>query len=191
MAKFITYHVPSAPAYAAIGRVAVRHGHLDHVLRLLIKTLSGMTIDRAIYATARLGSARLREISKDLSKDLFYKPGHRTTHLNICALLRRAEELSTKRNAFVHGIAAREMNTDALGHDEMNGPELLLDEYFAPNEFPTVDQLDDVANKINTLVNEINDARLYGFIALAVKNASGPAAATSPAKLKSAAKHGK
>ena len=58
----IYLNIPDDPAVvAAVGRIALRHGQLDYILRMTIKTLAGLSIQDGLDATARLGSRDLRE----------------------------------------------------------------------------------------------------------------------------------
>ncbi len=44
MSKMITFHVPGdKELLAAFGEVALVHEHLNHILRMTIKTLAGLT----------------------------------------------------------------------------------------------------------------------------------------------------
>ena len=57
--SMIYLHIPDDPSVvAAVGRIALRHGQLDYILRMTIKTLGGLSIQDALDATARLGSPR-------------------------------------------------------------------------------------------------------------------------------------
>ena len=49
MASMITFHVPdNTELLAAFGEVALRHEHLNHILRMTIKTLARLSIDEAL-----------------------------------------------------------------------------------------------------------------------------------------------
>jgi L-ascorbate metabolism protein UlaG (beta-lactamase superfamily) len=51
--KFLVFAVPDDPAVLqALGVVAIRHGHPDHVLRMTIKTLAEVTPVEALDAGA-------------------------------------------------------------------------------------------------------------------------------------------
>lgn len=69
MAKMMMFHVPSdKDLLAAIGEVALRHEHLNHILRMTIKTLARLDIDEALDATAYDSSSQLRERIKKLAR---------------------------------------------------------------------------------------------------------------------------
>ena len=73
MAWLIYMLMPEDPAVlAAVGKIALRHGQLDHVLRMTIKSLTGVSMNEALDATARqsgyanwhdVGSARVLHLS--------------------------------------------------------------------------------------------------------------------------------
>jgi hypothetical protein len=65
----MVFHVPEDPEWLkAFGRVSVVHTHLDHILRMLIKTLANVTVEVALNATDGEGSAALRDRIKKLAK---------------------------------------------------------------------------------------------------------------------------
>ena len=59
--------VPDEKRLASIGRVAVWHGQLDHVLRLTVKSILQISVVEAMYTTARLGSRELRQRVRKLA----------------------------------------------------------------------------------------------------------------------------
>lgn len=61
MATMMMFHIPEDPILlAAFGEVALRHEHLVHILRMLIKTLAGLDVNEALDATAFDGASVLR-----------------------------------------------------------------------------------------------------------------------------------
>jgi hypothetical protein len=69
MAWMIHMAIPEDQAIlAAVGKIALRHGQLDHVLRMTIKSLTGVSANEAIDATARQGSRKLRERIRKLAR---------------------------------------------------------------------------------------------------------------------------
>jgi hypothetical protein len=167
-ARFMTFYVPEdRPEFlAAFGTVAITHGHLDHQLRLLIKTLARVSVDEAVRATARDASSELRRIARKLSRTAF---GECAVHLRVCALLKRAEETTEKRNDLLHAICAQEQNMEALARDEaVPGEPYLLNDSLERRPLPEPAELLAIASSITALVNEVNHERLHGFIAEAI-----------------------
>jgi hypothetical protein len=57
----MAYKIPTdEKLLAAVGRIAVTHGHLDHAVRMLIKSICAISLEEAMDATKRTGSAELR-----------------------------------------------------------------------------------------------------------------------------------
>ena len=55
----------------------------------------------------------------------------------------------------MHGICAREMDFGAVTDDQIPGPEVMLDEYLGQHELPTPAELQQLADALAQLVNEI------------------------------------
>jgi hypothetical protein len=67
--RMVYLHIPTDPAVlASMGKVALLHSHLDHVLRRTIKTVADLTIRDGDDATRRLSSRELRSRVKRLAK---------------------------------------------------------------------------------------------------------------------------
>jgi hypothetical protein len=49
----VGYHVPDDPALlAALGEISIKHGHLDHILKMMLLTFTGVRPQEAMDATA-------------------------------------------------------------------------------------------------------------------------------------------
>lgn len=165
-AKMVTFHMPDDPAFlAAVGSVALRHTHLDHVLRMVIKSLSGASPDEARLATAGNGSAELRGEVRALGKMAL---GNGPAFIMLRAMLKRAEVLTRRRNELMHGICAREINPDAESDGEMFGMAVMLDEELGSRPLPSNDELLALAEEIGKLVDLLNGFRLHRFAAPAM-----------------------
>ena len=64
----LNFHEPEPDVLQAVGRIALRHSQLDHMLKLTIKSLSGITVQQALHATAFEGSTVLRERIRKLAR---------------------------------------------------------------------------------------------------------------------------
>jgi hypothetical protein len=135
----------------AAGRVALAHGQLELMLRMTIKTLSGMTVKDALSATEKTKNwelrAQIEKLFTQKSKDL-------SLLLKLRALLNRCEALSEKRNRLLH-------NAWAIGPD---GSIVTKGADHAWGEAPTDADLNGLALEIAEQVEELNKARLRGFI---------------------------
>lgn len=69
MAAMMIFHIPEdKELVAAYGELSLLHEHLDHVLRMTIKTLARLEVNEALDATVHDGSWRLRECIGKLAK---------------------------------------------------------------------------------------------------------------------------
>ena len=157
MAKSAIFSLPEKRGFlAALGAVSVRHAQLDHILRFTIKTFTGVTPSQALLATHRQGSAQLRNRIHDLAKKQL---GEGAALVQLQALLSRAEALTERRNELLHRVCAEELDGRAI-HFDAHGRVPL----------PKVKDVKQLATDINTLMGELNKARLEGFIYEALKS---------------------
>ncbi|HWG75572.1 MAG TPA: hypothetical protein VN660_02130 [Steroidobacteraceae bacterium] len=163
----MVFQVPDDPAWLqAFGRVSIVHAHLDHILRMLIKSLTGLTVEVALDATERETSAVLRDRIKRLARQ---RLGEGAPLLQVQALIERCRRATEQRNNLVHNIIA----SDWLGETLMRK----AGSKWAP--LPTQDALNALAEQIVQLTREINNSRLNGGwleLELAKSSAAKPAA---------------
>jgi hypothetical protein len=136
---------------AAIGRVAVRHGQMDHILRMTIKSICEVTPQEALLATNGSMSGQLRQRIEKLARKRF---GDGPALVKLQAILRRCQKLSGQRNKLLHGVFAR----------ELDGPDLFLEDGYDPGPPPTVPELDALCSELDVVINELNLARIEGFL---------------------------
>lgn len=158
--RMITFGLPDdQKLLAAFGSLTIRHGQLDYSLRMMTKTLGNVSITEALDATARQGSAELRKRILGLAKK---KIGDGEALLKLQALLERSKQVSEKRNDFIHSLWAH----------ELDGSPVIRQEDHSWKETPKTEELQDLANQILGIANELNQARLDGFISEALKKTS-------------------
>jgi hypothetical protein len=156
MATMITFHVPDdTKLLAAFGEVALRHEHLNHILRMTIKTLARLRPDEAINATAYDGARQLRDRIRKLATQ---RLGEGEPLLKLQALLERCRRATERRNELMHGIWAKELDGDPMRRGQ--------DQKWYP--LPTAEDLKALANDIWVLADELNSARLAGFLSAAL-----------------------
>lgn len=136
---------------AAVGKVALRHEHLNYVLRLTIKSLAGVTLDEALRATEYEGSKQLRECVRKLARK---RLGDGQALIKLQAALSKCGELTKRRNSIVHSFWAEDLDGKPHVRNVEDGVRPL----------PTVQELEDLAAKIEQLSKELNSARLKGFL---------------------------
>jgi hypothetical protein len=136
----------------ALGQLAIAHTQLELVLRYTIKQLSGLELKEALDGTAEDRMPDLRTRIKRLFKD---KKATQTETLKLNALLLKANQLTEKRNDYLHAVYTRTPEGRALMKD--------VDHVWGAA--PTADQVQEVTNALLTLYKTLNNARRNGFIA--------------------------
>jgi hypothetical protein len=150
--KMITFHVPDdKELLAAFGEIALRHEHLNHILRMTIKSLADLTPAEALAATKYEGSRQLRDRIRKIARR---RLGEGAPLLKLQAILTNCEKLTNKRNELVHGLWAQELDGEAQ----------VRDAYGNSRPLPTSLELLELAKEIEQLTGHLNFERLQGFL---------------------------
>lgn len=150
------FHVPEdKELLAAYGELSLRHEHLTHILRMTIKSLADLEVTEALDATAYDGAAKLRDRIKTLARQ---RLGEGEPLLRLQALLERCRRATEKRNDFIHSVWGKEVDGEAFRRTN--------DHSWQP--LPTVGELNSLGKDILVLTNQLNEARLMGFLAEAL-----------------------
>ena len=158
MAKMVSFHVPEdQELLAAFGEVALRHEHLNHALKMTIKSLAGLTPAEALAATKYQGSGILRDRIKKIARK---RLGEGAPLLKLQAILTNCERLTEKRNEFVHSLWAQELDGEAH----------LRDAHGNTRPLPTSQELRELGKEIEQQTNQLNVARLDGFLKQALSD---------------------
>jgi hypothetical protein len=156
LSSMIVFHVPEdKELLAAYGELAIVHEHLKHILRMTIKSLAQVSVDDALDATKNDSSSQLRDRIKKLGRQ---KLGEGVALIRLQAILARCKCATDKRNELIHSICAKEID----GKPHMQGDR-------TRKPLPTVSELKDLINKLSSLTQELNEARLEGFLLEALK----------------------
>jgi hypothetical protein len=148
----IIFHVSKDPdLLAAFGELTLRHVHLTYILRMTIKTLTEVEVVEALDATALDSSSLLRERVRKLARKRF---GEGSALVKVQALIERCRRATEKRNDYVHSVWAQELDGAAMRRDSRN----------AWQSIPTIAELSGLSQEILGLTQELNHARLEGFI---------------------------
>ena len=123
---------------------------------MTIRSLTGLLINEVLDATARNGSSELRKRIDKIAKQ---KLGEGEALLKLQAFLERARNITNQRNKFMHSLWAH----------ELDGSSIIKDENHNWGPIPNADQLQALSEKITQLIEELNDARLHGFLHEALK----------------------
>ena len=154
----ISFHVPQdREMLAAFGEVALRHEHMNHILKMTIKTLAGVTVDEAIAATSYESSAQLRDRVRKIARQ---RLGEGTPLIKLQAILANCKRLTEKRNEFVHGLWAQELDGNAH----------LRDAYGGTRPLPKLEKPHHLAHELEQLTNQLNFERLEGFLQKVMSN---------------------
>lgn len=148
----ISFHVPqNNEMLAAVGEVAIRHEQMNHILKMTVKSLTGVTPAEALKATMYQGSEQLRDrVRKNARKKL----GEGAPLVKLQALLADCKRLTEKRNELIHGLWAQELDGDAH----------IRDGYGNSRPIPTLDELRVLAQELEQLTGRLNFERLEGFL---------------------------
>jgi hypothetical protein len=151
------FFLPDDPALlAAMGAVAVRHGHLEFVLRRTVKTLTRVTPEQGDNATEDDSASVLDQRIRRLARAAW---GEGRDLVLLQDILVRAKRASKRRNELMHGLVAQVLDGDPMHHARDVGW----------RDLPTVSEVQALADTIWTIAVELNSARLEGFIAEAMK----------------------
>ena len=137
--------------YAAVGKVALAHGHLELVQKFLIRNLAGMGMVEALQSTQ---FSRISDVQKTVKKLANRRQLPEEIVLRLNALLNRATLLSRERNKLLHTAIQMDRRGQIFQKRD--------DHTWGPA--PSVADLDRLSKKIIQLSNEINEERLTGFI---------------------------
>lgn len=144
--------IPKDKTYlTAFGRVAIAHSHLELVQRYLVRTLADIEMIDALDATE---SSRATDVRRRVGKLAKQRQFPEDILCRLDALLERAFCLSKERNQLLH----RAVQVDRNGAFVQKG----TDQRWGPA--PSCSELEDLAEKIRKLADEMNEKRLKGFI---------------------------
>jgi len=150
-------HVPEDPDWLrAFGRVAIVHAHLEHVLRMFIKTLANVTIEDALDATERETSSSLRDRAKKIARQ---RLGEGAPLIRVQALIARCKRATDQRNELIHNI---------IGSDWRGTKPAVFITGRKWGPLPTVADLTTLEANIGQLITDINHARIGGWLAVAL-----------------------
>ena len=149
-----------------IGEVAVKHVHLDHMLKMTIKSLTGVTVDEAPAELSRKGSLVLR---KKIEKKAKQRLGDCPDLTRLQELLDRCRNASEQRNFYVKSVYAIRLSEPNVGSRAILG----ADQIWCP--IPSLEEMRKLSVSIESLISEINEARLHGWLRDAIDATRSPA----------------
>jgi hypothetical protein len=149
-AEWVLFLTPSDQRLLAlVERIALNHAHLEHILRMTIKTLKNITPSEARADTRRQNSGKLRPRIEKIARSHL---GEGPALDELIVLLERCHKCSTRRNELLHDIWVQQLDGDAFIDTDERGRQPL----------PTPVELVALAEETQALINEFNGARLHG-----------------------------
>jgi HAMP domain-containing protein len=148
----ISPHLPVDPDFLrAFAQLTIAHAHLDHMLRMTLKTVANISIEQALDATKYDGSRAMRDRVRKVARQSL---GESRALVLLQAVLQRCERATARRNELVHNIIAKELDGDVV---------MMTDDH-KWKSLPTAAQLDAVRDDIEHLWLELNRLRLEGEV---------------------------
>lgn len=155
--KMIMFYVPEdKDLLAVMGKITLRHEHMNHILKMTVKSLVNLTPSQAFDALKYTGSGELRKRINKLAKRRLQEG---EALLKLQAILTRAERLTVQRNKLIHGLWAQELDGEPGLHAVPGEIEPL----------PSLDTLKKLACDIQSLTEDLNRERLEGFLKTALE----------------------
>lgn len=119
MSIVIKYYVPDSEILREVGRLQIRHGHLDHMLRLVIKRMLGIAIDDPGYWDETHGMSKVLRDKARRHIDEKYKDKEDTAG-TLNKVLDDAESATLSRNRLLHSVWVRTSDGKPVLHDRDN-----------------------------------------------------------------------
>ena len=119
MSTTAEFYEPDDDILRELGRLQIRHSHLDHTLRLAIKRMLGISIDDAGYWDETRGmAAELRGRARKLIAQRYCNDDATADTLN--KVLDDAEAVTTMRNRLLHSVWMKAEGEEPVLHDRDN-----------------------------------------------------------------------
>jgi hypothetical protein len=129
------------------------------VLIMTIRTLGGMGVEKALNDLAPTRSSKLRDLIRKAAKRGL---GSHPAFNELVALLDQCKAATRRRNDLTHDPWAM----------EPDGEMIVRTKEHKSVPLPTVPQLEELARDLVQLTDELNSARMEGFLAQALKAAA-------------------
>jgi hypothetical protein len=144
--KKIVLHVPKDPKLlASLGELAIRHEHLNYVLRLTLKSLTKYSLEECMKKTKRQGSEQL---IKGIRKAAIKLPCNAEINA-LLQLLPACKDAAKQRNALIHGLMTKNIAGEAQVRDSIGGA----------HSVPSPVKVKMLSNEIKKMTGEINSIR--------------------------------
>ena len=144
------FYTPDDDILRELGRLQIRHSHLDHTLRLAIKRMLGISIDDPGYWNETRGMAA--ELRKRAEKLIAKKYGDDDDMAGtLIKVLDDAEEATRLRNLLLHSVWMQASGAEPILHDR----DKLLKTHVV-YQLPTVAQVAGVCERVERIQCVLN-----------------------------------
>ena len=150
MSVQIVFKMPIVAVQRQVGSIVIKHGQLDHVRRLAIKRMLGISIHDPAYEAETRGmsgklDSKIKKKLKTSKLDLFRRA-------ELLRLVKRARQVTRIRNKLVRSVWACEHRKPLLLRDGTRKPESIppmtaLKQHAA--------DIDDIRNHLNKLTKTL------------------------------------
>lgn len=151
IARHVLFNIPTDPSVLiAVGKVAIRHAHLEQVVRLARRSVTNETVEEALQFT----NTSFSDVVKKLRKAAGSAAAEKTPSVRFLALIEAAVAASDERNRLMHGLWGEELDGDfvfSTRGQTFNAP-------------PTAATIETLAVKIEQLVRDIIDERFLNVL---------------------------
>jgi hypothetical protein len=157
----ISLGLPKDPAVlVAIGKLAIRHGQLDHGLKLTIRSIRRISVEQALTDTKRKSVHQLQALVEEHARDRF---GEVPILVRIRELLHLSRQATDHRNSVLGDFWATGSDGAPIPVPERH-----------PRALPRVAELEAVADNLLSVVRELDHERHHGCLREATEtSASG------------------
>lgn len=150
MSTTADFYVPEDELLCELGRLQIRHSHLDHTLRLGIKRLLGISIDDPGYWNETRGmSAELRARARKLIAERYSNNDNMVGTLN--KVLDDAEETTALRNKLLHSVWMKATNGGPVLFDRDSSLKIHVG-----FQLPTVEDVSDICKRVERIHQVLN-----------------------------------
>jgi hypothetical protein len=147
----ISLGLPNDPSeVVAIGKVAIRHGQLDHGLKLTIRSIRGLSVEQALAETKRKSVHQLQALVEEHARDRF---GEAPILVRIRELLYMSRQATEHRNSVLGDFWAAKSDSAPDRAPERK-----------PRGSPRVAELEAVAENLFSVVKQLDHERHRGCL---------------------------
>jgi len=144
------FYEPDDAILCELGRLQIRHSHLDHTLRLAIKRMLGISIDDPGYWDETRGmAAGLRARARQLIATRYGDDDETADILNN--VLDDAETATTLRNRLLHSVWMKAPGAEPVLHDRDNTLKVHVG-----FQLPTVEEVASVSERVARVQRVLN-----------------------------------